>query len=130
MEQQTPKTLEQQLKEKQKEIDELKKKLEDRNPAFNGNLLIKSDNTFKELCRSIGKAINQCLGQEYTHMFKGKSIRFEYESTFGGSGGWTIYLDNKSEDEIKNKIANVELRKFQDSLDNFAWAVENIGGRL
>ena len=121
------KTLEQQLKEKQKEIDDLKKKLEDRNPAFNGNLLMRSDKKYKELCDLIGKTINQCLGQEYTHIFIKKNMVLNYESSPFTGRGWTVWLKDEDMKKCKSDIADIEMKKFQESLDNFSWAVNNQG---
>lgn len=124
-----PKLLEHQLAEKQKEIDQLKKKLADRNPAFNGNLIKRSEQKFDELCQAVGKSMQQALGQDYTYAFKNKKFVLDYDSGFSLGKGWVIYIfDEKDRKEIADKIADVEMKKFQDSMDNFAWAVQNQNG--
>lgn len=123
------KSLEQQLKEKQIEIDQLKKKLADRNPAFNGNLIKRSEQKLDELCQTVGKLIQQALGQDYTYAFKNKKFTLDYDSGFSSGKGWVIYIcDEKDRKDIADKIADQEMKKFQESIDNFAWAVQNQGG--
>lgn len=120
------KSLEDQLKEKQKEIDELRKKLADRSPAFNGNLLKKADQKYDELCLSLGKAIQQCLGQDYTYIFKNNLMRLDYDSGFSSGKGWVVQIpDEKDRKKIVDQLASHEMKKFQESMDNFAWAVKN-----
>lgn len=124
------KSLEQQLIEKQKEIDSLKKKLSDRNPAFNGNLIKRSEQKFNELCESAGKAIHQNLGLEYSSAFKNKNFYLNYETGIYSGRGWVISVcDEKDRKEIADKIADIEMKKFQESIDNFAWAVQNQGNQ-
>ena len=50
-------------------VKELRKKLEDRNPAFSGNLLKQADSTFRDLQEKIGKAIYSAVGQDFTYLF-------------------------------------------------------------
>lgn len=122
------KILEQQLKEKQKEIDELKKKLSDRTPAFNGNLIKRSEQKFDELCQAAGRSMQQSLGQDYIYVFKNKKFCLDFDSRPYSDKGWVINVcDEKDRKEIADKIVDVEMRKFQESLDNFAWAVNNQG---
>lgn len=124
------KSLENQLKEKQKEIDELRKKLADRNPAFNGNLLKRADRKFDELCTAVGKSMQQTLGQEYAYAFKNICFKLEYDSGFSSGKGWVVQItDEKDRKKITDNIADIEMKKFQDSLDNFSWAVKNQSGQ-
>lgn len=120
------KSLEDQLKEKQKEIDELRKKLADRNPAFNGNLLKRADRKFNELCTAVGKSMQQTLGQEYTYAFKSICFKLEYDSGCSTNRGWVVYvLNGEDRKKIVDNIADIEMKKFQESMDNFSWAVKN-----
>lgn len=124
-----PKTLEQQLKEKQDEINELKRKLEDRNPAFNGNLLRKTDQEFRRLSVAIGESIKNVVGQELVHAFKQVPMRLDYQSySYATSGNWVVFFSAKDEEKIKQDIADNQMKKFQESLDNFSWAVNNQAG--
>jgi hypothetical protein len=122
--------MEQKIKDLEKQVKDLQKKLEDRNPAFNGNLLRKSDEQFTQLQMKIGTAIQQAVGQDLVHVFKDKRMVLDFDSSTYGGKGWSVYFiedaDNKS---IKDSLANLQMKKFQESLDNFAWAVNNGSGQ-
>lgn len=110
-----------------KQLSDLKKKLEDRNPAFNGNLLEQADREYSRLQQAIGQAIYNTVGQDATGIFKNKSMIFDYDSSgfLSSSRGWVVYFNDKETKEIKDKLADLQMKKFQESLDNFAWAVNN-----
>lgn len=113
------------IKDQQKEIEALKKKLEDRNPAFNGNLLRQANIRFFELQESVGKSIQQTVGNDLLHILKYKRMFLDLDTSSYGGRGWIVSFDSKDENEIKGKIADIEMRKFQETLDNYAWAVNN-----
>ena len=56
------------------EIESLKKKLEDRNPAFNGNLLKRADSRLYDLSKTIGEAIRNAVGSDLAHVFQNKKM--------------------------------------------------------
>lgn len=111
--------------ELKKEIKELKKKLEDRNPAFNENLLKKTDQEFDRLSTTIGEAIRTTVGQELLYVFKSKQMRLDFDSSRYGSRGWFVCFSKEDDEKIRSSIADLQMKKFQESLDNFAWAVQN-----
>lgn len=111
-----------------KQLSDLKKKLDDRNPAFNGNLLSQADKEYSRLQKAIGQAIFNAAGPDATGIFKNKSMIFDYDSSIflsSSRGGWVVYFNDKETKEIKDKLADLQMKKFQESLDNFAWAVNN-----
>ena len=115
--------LELELKRKQKEIDDLKAKLNNRSPGFNKNLLNRVDDRFNDFCSAIGLAIKNTAGNE-SHLFAGrKFILHNVDYTYGGSR-WVVSFDEKDAQAIKDSLTDVEMRKFQESLDNFAWALQ------
>ncbi len=65
-----------------KENAELRKKLEDRNPAFNGNLLSQADKEYSRLQKAIGQAIFNAAGPDANGYYDGyfrtkaKAIKF------------------------------------------------------
>mgnify|MGYP000850450280 CR=1 FL=1 len=115
--------LELELKRKQKEINDLKAKLNNRSPGFNKNLLNRIDKRFDDLCSAIGQAIKNTTGNE-SHLFSGRKLTFYYDSDSYSGSKWTVGFDEKDTQMIKDGLADVEMRKFQESLDNFAWALQ------
>lgn len=116
------------VKSQKLEIDELRKKIEDRNPAFNGNLLRRVDSQLFELQKSIGAAIAAAVGQDLVYAFKDKKLQLSYVSSSYDRSYWHVTIDKSDSKEISDKIANLEMKKFQESLDNFSWAVNQQRG--
>lgn len=119
--------LQNKIKAQEAEISELKRKLSDRNPAFNGNLLRKADQAFNEITYAIGSSIHNCLDRELVNAFSNIPMIFRYESSYVGTGKYVVHIDKAHAEAIKDKIADWQMSKFQSSLDNFAWAVQNHG---
>lgn len=120
--------LENALKEKDKQIEELKKRLEARDTAFNKNLQNRVDNIFYGLQKSIGEAIVNSVDQNYKQVFKYHKMYLDFESYSYGTSFWKVsFVEDKSIKEIKQHIADIEMKKFQESLDNFSWAVNQQG---
>lgn len=119
------KSLEQTIKDQAEEISELKKKLSDRSQAFNGNLLSRADQKYNQICKNLGESIVNTLGQDYVHTFIHLKIALKNQSGFYGGGGWIVYLSEEDRKKVTDLIADVEMKKFQESLDNFSWAVQN-----
>lgn len=114
------------LKTKDKEIADLKKRLEARNTSFEKNLQWRADAKLHELEKSIGQAIVSTVGNDLAYAFKHSKFRLDYESSLYGKGGWRIvFLDEKERKDVSQKIADFEMKRFQESLDNFSWAVNN-----
>lgn len=111
--------------DQQREIAALKKKLEDRNPAFNGNLLKRSDQKFNDLSKSMGEAIKNAIGQDLVHIVSNKKMHLYFESSMYGSSHWRVWFNAEDEKKIKDRIADLEMERFQQSLDNFSWAINN-----
>lgn len=124
------KTMEQILKEKDAEIATLKKRLADRNPVFNSNLLDMAEREVRRIELAVGAAIAQALGKELVHALKCKKISLHFEtSLYGPASGWVIIFTNKEDrKDFAEVIADMEMKKFKESLDNFAWAVQSQGG--
>lgn len=118
--------LENKIKEQEEIIKELRKKLEDRNPAFNGNLLKRVDALAYELTKKIGDAIVGVLTPDLIHTIKYKKMYLDYDSGAYSRGHWIVrFINNESEKQFKDALADYEMKKFQESLDNFSWAVTN-----
>lgn len=116
------------LEKLKKENDELRKKLESRDIPFNKQLLNRVDSKFTDLSFNIGSAIATSAGQELINSMKNKKLIIDYNySTYGRSGYFIRLIDDKDMKELKQYMAELELRKFQESLDNFSWAVTNGG---
>lgn len=116
--------LEKILKEKDKQIEELKKRLEARDTSFNKNLQNRVDKIFYALQKSIGEAIVNSVDQNYKQVFKYHKMYLDFESCSYGTSFYKVsFVDDKSVKEIKQNIADFEMQKFQESLDNFSWAV-------
>jgi 3-methyladenine DNA glycosylase Tag len=52
-------------------------------------------------------------------------MSLEYIHSSYGKSGWFVRIDQKDEARIKNALADAEMTRFQDSLDSFAWAIQN-----
>lgn len=109
------------------ELQELKAKLSSRNSAFDRNLERRVTNRYNELLNDIDRGIVSQLGDNKS-IFDGKTMRFysvRGDSYNGYKTEYHITIQNGESDKIKEKLYELELKGFQDSLDNFAWAVEN-----
>lgn len=116
--------LEKILKEKDKQIEELKKRLEARDTSFNKNLQNRVDKIFYDLQKSIGEAIVNSVDQNYKQVFKYHKMYLDFVPCSYGTSFYKVsFVDDKSVKEIKQNIADFEMQKFQESLDNFSWAV-------
>jgi len=106
-------------------IKELTIKLNDRNPAFNGNLIRRSEKTLYELEIKIGNSLCEILGHEIIECFKGKSFYLSYEHSLymGDKGYWKIIFSNNNDrDKVLSLIQHIELNKFLKAIENFSWA--------
>lgn len=111
------------LKRKQKEIQELKEKLNNRSPGFNKNLLNRVDKRFDDLCSAIGQAIKNTTSND-SPLFTGRKFTIHCDDYSYNGSKWVVRFDEKDAQAIKDSLTDVEMRKFQESLDNFAWALQ------
>jgi hypothetical protein len=124
----TDQDLKTELDKLKKENYELRKKLESRDVPFNKQLNSRVDTKFFDLTFNVGAAIASSAGQELISALKNKKIIINYQhNTYGKSGYYINILDDKDVKSVKDYIAELELKKFQESLDNFSWAVNNQG---
>lgn len=122
------KSQEQIIKDQKNEIEELKKKLANRNTSFNKNLIDRSYSELRRLEYNIGEAIKNAIGQDLIHAFKYKKMQLDYETSLYSKGVWKVSFSSEDENKIRNEIADFQMKKFQESLDNFAWAINNQQG--
>lgn len=115
--------------ELKKKIEDLEKRLNDRNPAFNKNLLSRVDSEFEKMREVIGKSIAAVVDKRLLRKFEHKPMRIYLETNSYSDPKWKISFEDKDGKEIKNELANIELRNFQESLDNFSWAVSQQVGQ-
>lgn len=112
-----------------KENQKLKKALESRDIPFNKQLLYRVDSKFYDLSYNIGAAIASAASQDLIQQLKHKKFILDYESSSYGKSGYFIrFLDHEQEKKFKELLAELELKRFQEALDNFSWAVQNQGG--
>lgn len=118
--------LKKELKEKEAQIKALEEKLRDRNPAFNAKLLERGESRLGEIKNNLGKTIFNHLGPELFRQFEHKPFYVESCSSLYMPTEYIVRLpDNKHEENLKRWLEEQELNKFMESLDNFAWAVNN-----
>lgn len=114
------------LEKLKKENDELRKKLESRDIPFNKQLMSRVDSKYFELTFNVGHAIFQSAGSDMINFLKNKELFIDYmHSSYGRSGYYIKLINDKDVKVVKQYMAELELRKFQESLDNFSWAVQN-----
>ena len=126
----TPMTPEEQIEHLKNQVKDLKQKLEQKSPVFADNLNRKAKTEYNRLCEAMGEAIHKAVGRDLVHLFKSRKFVLGYDSDYSGTGrGWVVYIQEKNDtDKIIEGLEQIEMRKFQESLDNFAWAVKNGGG--
>lgn len=122
------KTQEEIIINQQKEIEKLKIKLNERNNAFNKQLLNRTDNKFYELRKKIGEILEQYLDKDLLQTLENREFYIKKEYYYAANARWIAEFKIDDEKRIKDQIADIEMKKFQESLDNFAWAVNNQQG--
>lgn len=120
--------METEIEKLKKENEELRKKLSERNSTFTSQLGRRVGSKFFDLTFDVGKAIENAIGQEMMNRLKGNDIYIDHHySSYGKSGYFIRFSKNEDEKNFKQHMEEIELRKFQESLDNFSWAVNNQG---
>lgn len=120
--------MENEIEKLKKENEELRNKLSERNSTFTEQLGKRVDSKFADLTFRIGEAIRQNVGNDLMHSLRDKLIDIDYDhSSYGKSGYFIRFSKNEDEKNFKQHMEEIELRKFQESLDNFSWAVNNQG---
>jgi hypothetical protein len=108
-----------------KENASLRKRLEKTDFPFDKQLSKRVDSKLHELTFAIGESIAKTAGQNIISCLKNKKIVIDYWHSSYGKGGYYIrFLEEKDVNEIKDYMAELELKKFQESLDNFSWAIQ------
>lgn len=118
------------IEQLKKENEALKRKLNDRDIPFNKNLLSRVDSKFLDMSFNVGQAIINSIDQDLRNKILNSKIIVNYESSrYGRSGYYIRFYESKDENAFKDFMSELELKKFQESLDNFSWAVQNQGGQ-
>lgn len=118
------------IEQLKKENEALKRKLNDRDIPFNKNLLSRVDSKFLDMSFNVGQAIINSVDLNLRNKILNSKITVNYESSrYSRSGYYIRFCESKYENEFKDFMSELELKKFQESLDNFSWAVQNQGGQ-
>lgn len=101
--------------------------------AFQKNLTEKSEKEFRQMCESIGVAIQNVLRNHGQHLemycdgFTFRYIKASGDYGYGSSKARVIIENKEHLEKIDNFLKEKAMKDFQDALNNFAWAVQNQG---
>lgn len=118
------------LEQLKKENAELRRQLNSRDIPFNHQLLDKAGRDFYLLSRRVGEAISNSVSRDLIYSLKGKRFYLDYHNNSYGSSdhGYLIsFVDKKDEESFINLMAELEMKKFKESLENFSWVLQNQG---
>lgn len=116
------------LEELKKENLVLRKALESRESTFNKQLEKRVNEKFYDLSFIIGEAIASVADRDLVNQLKNKVFHLEYShSTYGKSGYFIRFQKKEEEKELKLFMEEMELKKFQESVDAFSWVVSRNG---